>query len=277
MGSDHHASGTTTPVAAASGSASAGDGPRLSVVIPAFNEEVLLPRTLEALRGASEALRARGWEWELIVCDNNSSDRTGEIARDHGARVVHEPVNQIGRARNTGAAAARGEWLLFLDADSVPTRELLGAAVDRIRRGDVLYAGTTVRFDEVVPWWGRALLGAWNLLSRGLRWMAGSFILVEAAAFREVGGFNLALYAGEELDLTRRLKRLARRRGRRGVILEEGLQSSARRMNPRDRRAVLRFVLRALVRPWATTQSREACAMWYQGRAPRTDGLPADR
>ncbi|MFM9001007.1 MAG: glycosyltransferase, partial [Opitutia bacterium] len=68
---------------------------RVSVVIPAFNEEKLLPSTLAAVRAAAEAFSARGWEWECVVCDNNSSDRTAEAARAGGAAVVFEPVNQL--------------------------------------------------------------------------------------------------------------------------------------------------------------------------------------
>src|SRR5438876_11028275 len=78
------------------------------------------------MRSAMEAFAERGWPAELIVCDNNSDDRTAQIARAAGARVVFEPVNQIARARNTGAAHAAGEWLIFIDADSHPSRELFG-------------------------------------------------------------------------------------------------------------------------------------------------------
>ena len=70
--------------------------------------------TLKEIRLAADAFGAAGYEWELMVCDNNSSDTTAAIARASGARVVFEPVNQIGRARNTGAAAATGEWLVFV-------------------------------------------------------------------------------------------------------------------------------------------------------------------
>ncbi len=80
---------------------------RISVVVPAFNEERLLGATLEAIRTAARAFDDRGG-WELIVCDNNSTDRTAGIARAAGARVVFEPHNQISRARNRGAAAASG-------------------------------------------------------------------------------------------------------------------------------------------------------------------------
>src|SRR5882724_6787627 len=98
---------------------------KISVVVPAFNEERLLPATLRSIHAAAAVFSARGWASELIVCDNNSTDRTGEIARAGGAEVVFEPVNQIGRARNRGAEAATGDWLLFVDADSQPGRELM--------------------------------------------------------------------------------------------------------------------------------------------------------
>lgn len=241
--------------------------PKLSIVIPAFNEEKLLPRTLASVGTAVEALRERGWDWELIVCDNNSRDRTAEVAREHGARVVFEPVNQIARARNTGAGAATGEWILFLDADSVASRELIGAAMDEVGRGNVILVGAVVQLDGDLPRWGRVFLSLWNLLSRTLRWVAGSFVLVEATAFREVGGFDLGLYAGEELELSRRVKAVARRRGCRcAIVSNPPLVSSARRMKLYSRGEILRFTARAMLRPLATPRSREACGMWYDGR-----------
>ena len=90
------------------------------MVVPAFNEERLLGASLAQMKSAAGAFAGRGWDFELIVCDNNSTDRTAEIARAAGATVVFEPVNQIARARNRGAAAATGDWLVFVDADSHP-------------------------------------------------------------------------------------------------------------------------------------------------------------
>ncbi len=240
---------------------------KISIVVPAFNEEKLLPRMLASLGAARGAFTERGWDSEVIVCDNNSTDRTAAIAREHGAAVVFEPVNQIGRARNSGAAAATGDWILFLDADSVPTRDLLAEAAERVARGDVVFVGACVEMDGELRGVARLLLRGWNLLSRTFRWMAGSFVMVEMAAFREIGGFSGQLYAGEELDLSQRLKALARRRGRTVDILRRhSLRSSARRLTFSRRREILRFVLRAVIRPRATQSSREACAMWYDGR-----------
>ena len=74
---------------------------RFSIIVPAFNEEGLLAATLESIKSAARAFDGAGG-WELIVCDNNSTDRTAEIARAAGVRMVVEPHNQISRARNTG-------------------------------------------------------------------------------------------------------------------------------------------------------------------------------
>lgn len=239
---------------------------RLSVIIPAFNEEKLLPRTLASLAAALPAFTAAGWEAEVIVCDNNSADRTAAVARSHGARVVFEPHNQIARARNTGAAAATGGWLLFLDADCEPSRALLADLEARLRRGDVLYGGAVVALDRP-PGAFAPLVAGWNFLSRTLRWMAGSFVCVEAAAFRAVGGFSPRMYAGEEIDLSRRLKPLARARRKRAFILaRHPLRTSARKLHLYAPRELLGFFLRAVLRPFRTVQSREACSIWYDGR-----------
>src|SRR5258708_38263432 len=93
---------------------------KISVVVPAFNEERLLPGSLSGIRAAMGGFARLGWESELIVCDNNSTDRTAEIAKGAGAQVVFEPVNQSGRARNTGAARAAGGWSFFVGAPSHP-------------------------------------------------------------------------------------------------------------------------------------------------------------
>jgi len=67
----------------------------VSIIVPAFNEELLLGKSLSQIKSTANVFGPRGWEVELIVCDNNSTDRTAEIARAAGAMVVFEPFNQI--------------------------------------------------------------------------------------------------------------------------------------------------------------------------------------
>ena len=239
---------------------------KISVIVPAFNEERGLAASLRSIRDAMTAFHEAGWSSELIVCDNKSTDGTAAIAREAGADVVFEPVNQISRARNTGAAHAAGDWLMFVDADSHPGRELCADVLAAIDTGRCIGGGSTVGFDH--PDAAVALLGStWNGISRVMRWMAGSFIFCNAAVFREIGGFSQALYAAEEIDFSRRLKRAARRRGQRVVILHRHpLLTSARKAQLYTTREALRFMGRTIVSRGRTLRSAEECFSWYDGR-----------
>ena len=239
---------------------------KISVIVPAFNEEKLLGASLVEIKSAAAAFTRRGWDFELIVCDNNSTDRTAEIARAAGATVVFEPFNQIGRARNTGAAAASGDWLIFVDADSHPSAELLSEVADAIVSGKYLAGGSTVWLDQRV-FAADIFTRLWNGLSRFKRLLAGSFIFVEAAAFRKLGGFSNQFFAAEELDLSRRLKVLARAAGRKIIILHRHpLRTSARKMKLYTGRELGVFFLRTLFRHRSTLTNREASYLWYDGR-----------
>ncbi len=239
---------------------------KISIVIPAFNEERLIGETLRLVQAAAGTLSRRGWETEVIVCDNNSNDCTAELARAAGAKVVFEPINQIARARNSGAAAASGDWLVFVDADSQPSVELLEEVAEQIESGRVLAGGCTVKLAGDYPW---ANLGVklWNGISLSLRWLAGSFIFCEADGFRKVGGFNNELFAAEELDLSRRLKRLAREQGKQIIILHQHpLLTSARKIRLYTARELALFMARTVLSGGKTLNSREACHAWYDGR-----------
>ena len=238
----------------------------ISVIIPAFNEEKLLPVTLQSIAAARAAFTALGWSSEVVVCDNNSTDRTADFARAAGARVVFEPVNQISRARNTGAAAATGDWLIFVDADSQPSPALFAAVAAEIRKGGCLAGGSTVRLEGRYPLASLVVVG-WNCLSRLRRWAAGSFIFCEAAAFRQVGGFSHELLVSEEIELFERLKRLARQSTRRIVILHRTpLITSARKLHLYTPWEHLRFLGRTVLGAGGTLRKREECATWYDGR-----------
>jgi glycosyltransferase involved in cell wall biosynthesis len=239
---------------------------KISVVIPAFNEERLIGDTLRHVREAMRAFAQRGWDAELIVCDNNSTDRTAELARAAGAKVVFEPVNQIARARNSGAAEASGDWLVFIDADSHPSVQLLADVADQIQSGRCLAGGSTVKLEGHYPM-GNRVTRLWNTISRVGTLLAGSFIFCEAQAFREVGGFSQELFAGEELDLSQRLKRLARARKTRIVILHRHpLVTSGRKVHLYTPGEHIRFILKAMLSHKRVLKSREACHTWYDGR-----------
>ena len=243
---------------------------KISIVVPAFNEEKLLGETLTQIKSAAGILVKTGWNTELIVCDNNSTDRTAEIARAAGAKVVFEPVNQIARARNTGAAAASGDWLVFVDADSHPGVELFTDMMEAVQSGNCLAGGATLRWDQQ-SFLGACVTSVWNIASRWRRLLTGAFVFIEAATFRKLGGFNLEAFTGEELELSRRLKQLARETGKRFVILHRHpILTSARRRSdlPVSRQLLLTCVLfyHVIFDPYHITTNREAARRWYDGR-----------
>lgn len=239
---------------------------KISIIVPAFNEEKLLAATLTAVKQAADAFLARDWQTELIVCDNNSTDRTAQIAREAGFTVVFEPVNQIARARNCGASIATGDWLLFVDADSLPSRELFADAAEAIASGRVIACGATLKLD-VPSWWYGFLAQIWICWSRLAKHMAGSFICVNAEAFRKLGGFSDKLFAAEEVEFSHRLKKLARQEGKRVVILaRHPLLTSGRKIKLYTPREHLGFMLRSVLRPGKMLTNREKCLLWYDGR-----------
>ena len=240
---------------------------RISIVLPAYNEEKLIGATLQAAHSARETFTSLGWESEVIVCDNNSTDRTGELARAAGAKVVFEPVNQIARARNSGAAAATGDWLIFVDADSHVNRDLLADVAEVIRDGRHLAGGCTLRLDHA-PWWTLLFVCGWTTISRCAHWAAGSFIFVEASAFRTVGGFNQELYATEEIDLSQRLNRLARQRKLKPmrILTRHPLLTSGRKAHLYTPWEHVRFMLKTAFSLGRALNRRDACPIWYDGR-----------
>ena len=239
---------------------------KTSIIIPAFNEARLLGETLAHVQAARVALTRRGWASELIVCDNQSTDRTADIARAAGATVVFEPINQIARARNRGAAAATGDWLVFIDADSHPSTGLFDDMITAIESGLWVAGGCRIRLEAGYPL-GSFVTWIWNCVSRWKRLLAGSFIFCEAGAFRNVGGFSTELFAAEELDLSQRLQTLARTHGKGLVILQRHpLITSARKLRLYSAREHFSFLLRVLGNHRAVLRDRAACHTWYDGR-----------
>jgi len=231
---------------------------RISVVVPAFNEEKLLAETLACIRSAMQPL---DWDAELIVCDNNSTDRTAEIARAAGARVVFEPVNQIARARNAGAAQASGEWLLFVDADSQPSSGLFLELDLVLKQKDFVGGGSTVEM-ATDDSFARLAVWIWNRFSRATGWAAGSFIFCRAAAFREIGGFSEQLYASEEIDFSRRLKRL----GNMLILHRHPLRTSGRKARLYSWREMSYLFFRIIVTGGSALRRKDECFAWYDGR-----------
>lgn len=232
--------------------------PRLSIVIPARNEEFELGATLDSVREAAEALDQ---PWECIVVNDGSTDRTAEIAFEKGARVVDVELHNIGAVRNAGAAAAHGERLIFLDADTRLPPETLAAAWQAMDGGAV-GGGAWVRFD-VLKWhqWLLVTAFTWFWL-RLCGWAAGCFIFCTKEAFEAVAGFDETYFASEERFLSQALKQEGR-----FVILREHVVTSSRKARIYSMRDLLGLAFRTLIGGRKTLMQREGLEIFYD--APR--------
>jgi cellulose synthase/poly-beta-1,6-N-acetylglucosamine synthase-like glycosyltransferase len=184
----------------------------ISVVIPAFNEEAYLGETLAGLGRAAELLLKRGGApTEIIVVDNDSTDSTAEVARVLGAAVVKESRRNIAAVRNTGARSARGDVLVFVDADTVVPDETLWRVVEVMGEPNCLGGAVDADYSPR-RLTSKIYLRAWRVGGKLSGIAQGATQFCRREVFSALGGYDETLFMCEDVDFYWRLKRLARRR-----------------------------------------------------------------
>ncbi len=239
---------------------------KLSILIPAFNEAKNIASCLQHLSSALRANARPDLESEIIVVDNNSSDATAEIARNFGARVLFEPINQIARARNAGANIATGDWLLFVDADTHVSSGTLAEMLAVMDTGACVGGGTVLRYDkpDLVA---RCFLLLSNPVVRWLKLTPGCFIFCRGEVFRALGGFNAEMFAGEDADFGWRLRRWSRAHGLSMKILRAHPPvTSLRKVELYGWGELLVLIARWVLFPRRTARDKSRLRVFYDGR-----------
>ncbi len=238
--------------------------PEYSIIVPAWNEEAVLPATLGALQAAIEDI---GRPAELIVVDDASTDRTAEVARACGARVERVEKRQISAVRNAGAAVAAGRYLVFVDADTLAPAETIRAALGELDDG-AAGGGARVDFDEVPGFGAQSVWALFCLVWHRLGYAAGCFVYARRDAFEAVGGFDESVFAGEEVWISRAL--MARGRF---VIVTPPVLTSGRKMRLYGTFGLLLRALGVALKGPGGTRTRNGLGVWYEGR--REDSISA--
>jgi glycosyltransferase involved in cell wall biosynthesis len=231
----------------------------ISFVIPAWNEESVLGPTLGALHVAARGLAC---PWEIIVVNDSSSDRTADIARQYGAQVITVDHRQISATRNAGARAAKGDLLIFIDADTIVTPEVVGAAVEAIRSGAVA-GGCAIQYTGRIPAYLRIFVPMEVWFARMMRIAFGCFLFSTREAFEAVGGFDTTLYATEEVTLS-----LALHRQGRFVCLRERVLTSGRKLRTHSTVEWFIQMYRITLARNKYIRDRGAMGVWYGDRRP---------
>ncbi len=187
--------------------------PRISLVVPARNEEALLPRLLDSVDVARRRCAGGLDAVEVIVADNDSTDRTGAVARARGCRVVRVEPRVIAAVRNGGARAARGDLLAFVDADFRVHPDTFGA-IERAMAGGRIVAGAT---GATVERWSPGIVATYAMLLPLIVFarMNTGVVFCRRPDFEAVGGYDESLRFAEDVKFLWDLRRLGRARGQR--------------------------------------------------------------
>lgn len=189
--------------------------PRISLVIPAFNEEAFLPALLDSVDVARACYSLGPDEVEVIVADNSSTDRTADIARSRGCIVARVEKPVIAASRNGGARAASGEILAFVDADCTIHPETFNVIERTMSSPKVIAGATSARFDR------RSLgIAATTLLGQFIFFFANldiGVVFCRREDWEAVGGYNEELKCAEDVEFLVTLKKLGRSRGQKFV------------------------------------------------------------
>ena len=237
----------------------------ISFIVPAHNEERLLGATLLAINAVAQALDG---PTEVIVVDDDSTDRTAAIGREHGAQVVSVANRQIAATRNAGARVARGDVFIFVDADTLVHLALVRLALQALRQGAV-GGGAVVRFDGAMPLHARVVVPlVVKLLQVGCL-AAGCFVFCTRTAFEAVGGFDEAYFAAEELGLSQALKRQGT-----FVILREPVLTSGRKLRTHSAREMWALMGHLMRGGRGAVKQRRGLDLWY---APRREDPHQER
>lgn len=210
--------------------------PRFSVIVPGFNEEKLLPACLQSLMNQTLPKE----DYEVLYVDNNSTDRSVEIAKKFPVKVVHEKIQGIVAARNAGFQQSKGEIIVHLDADCVAPPHWLKRLSKYFEDEKVVLVSGVYKTDyksPIVHVCSTLAIHFGKITGKCLGYSGGNVALRKSALLK-VGGYDLRFPRSDQISLAGKMQKLGRAILTDDVVVE----SSSRRMKGRELAALLEFV-----------------------------------
>lgn len=176
----------------------------ISFIIPAYNEEKLLPKVLSSIN-----LLVTSVSYEIIVVDNGSTDATPIIAKECGAKVIIDVSKTISGLRNLGASYAVGKVFIFIDSDVVITpvwAENISKVLLSIEQNKEIITGSRYGISKNPSW----IEKYWFLpmTKEKSKYINGGHLIIHRYAFYKTGGFNDNLITGEDWEFCMRAKQM---------------------------------------------------------------------
>lgn len=234
---------------------------RISLIIPAYNEELLIEKMLvSVMKAKKEFERTEKNVLEVIIVDNNSQDKTVEIVKKHDVIVVHEEVHNIARVRNAGARYATGEILCFLDADSEISTNMFNLINKYMLTNKYVGGGTKFKLDRRNLTFSLVFVA--SVLATHIIGLSGVMIYTKKDFFDKIGGFNERFYAAEDIDFVLRLRELGKQKGLKYCNIYRGyVVTSSRKFKVLKFKDL--FMQGGLLLHKSLRENPDKCEQWY--------------
>jgi glycosyltransferase involved in cell wall biosynthesis len=177
--------------------------PKLSFIIPAFNEEANIASTIKHIKMHAPS----DIEYEIIVVDHGSTDSTAELARKNSALVFSVQGGTIAGLRNHGVKNSSGDILIFLDADILLTQEWADNVTDVIRKyqnGERILTGSQYSIPNNPNWIERYWFQSLQKMNN--KYINSGHMIISRVLFDELSGFDETLETGEDYDISMRAR-----------------------------------------------------------------------
>lgn len=212
----------------------------ISIIIPVWNEEKYLPKLLDCIK------KQKYENYEIIVADADSTDKTKQIAREHGCKIVKGGSPAVGR--NNGAKIAKGEILAFFDADVQFSQDFLRNVIDEFKHRKLDVAGCLIKpLSNGMIY--RIFFVIYNFIIFLIQFFypnaAGCSIFCKKSLYKKVKGFDETIKLGEDLDYVNRCSK----HGKFRIIKSEKVSLSMRRFDHEGKlKVAFRHIASALYR-----------------------------
>ena len=202
---------------------------KVSVIIPAYNEEQCLTETIERI---GKALSIAACPSEIIVVDNNSQDATKRVAQISGAKVCREKEHNISKVRNTGAENSTGDVLIFIDADTHVPHTLFQKIIAVMEDEKCFGGAVAVEYGGLERKCMKFYLQGWKFWGTVFNMKQGAAQFCRKFVFEELEGYDQTIFMGEDVEFFWRLSRFAgRNKGYLYFVEDPRVITSARRFN----------------------------------------------
>lgn len=174
--------------------------PKISIIVPAYNEEKYIKKCLDALLNQNIKKNL----YEVIVVDNASSDKTAETVRKYPVKLIYEKRKGVAYARSAGTKVAQGEIIAFTDADCTPDTDWISKFLKKFRQDPKIDAiGGVFAFYD-----GNKFLKTLALKTQRFTWhLSGGNMAIRKKSLAKIGGFEAGVNAGEDVLITLKLQK----------------------------------------------------------------------